>query len=114
MTENEFLDRQESRLRKELSQAAHRIETHLSRAIPVERAVREHPVVSLGAGAVGGVAAGLVVGKLLGARSAQVVLGSLRLAARPVLRGAGKRVIDALFGADPEPEVDDEAGTAGS
>ena len=97
MTEKEYLDRQESRLRSELAQAARRIETRLSRAIPIERAIRDHPVASLGAGAVGGIAAGLVVGKLLGARSAGVVLRSLRLAARPVVRGARNYAIDALL-----------------
>ena len=86
MTESDYLDRQESRLRGELAQAAQRIETHLNRAIPVERVVREHPVVSLGASAVGGVVAGLVVGKLLSADRAGAVLRSLRLVAQPMVR----------------------------
>jgi hypothetical protein len=106
MTESEYLDRQESRLRGELTRAAVRIEAHLNRALPVERVVREHPVVSMGASAVGGIVAGLVVGRLLNVDGAGALLRSLRLAARPMVwatvRGARSFAIDALSGSDSE------------
>jgi hypothetical protein len=97
MTESEFLDRQEARAREALTDSARRIETELSRSVPLERIVRDHPVLSLGAGAAGGVATGFLLGKLLGARGAGAVLGALRTLTRPAVRGFRKAAVDALL-----------------
>ena len=96
MTELQFLDRQEARTRGALIRSARRVEDELSRALPLERAVREHPVLSLGAGAAGGVVAGYLLGRLLSSRGSRVVLRSLRAAARPALRDARSALVDAL------------------
>jgi len=98
MTEKEYLDRQEARAREALNGSAQRIEGELEKIVPLEQIVREHPVLSLGAGAAGGVAAGFLVGKVLGTRAGSAVLGAVRTAARPGLLGLRRSVIDALFG----------------
>ena len=98
MTENEYLDRREERTREALAVSAQRIEAELSRAVPLEQIVRDHPVLSLGAGAAGGVAAGFLVGKVLGTRAGSAVLGAVRMAARPGLLGLRRSVIASLFG----------------
>jgi hypothetical protein len=98
MTENEYLDRREATTREALADSAQRIEAELSRAVPLEQIVRDHPVLSLGAGAAGGVAAGFLVGKVLGTRAGSAVLGAVRMAARPGLLGLRRSVIASLFG----------------
>jgi len=97
MTEREYLDRQEDRTREALTGSAQRIETELCRAAPLEEVVRDHPVLSLGAGAAGGVAAGYLLGTLLGSRTSRAVLGALRVAARPALRRIRTVALDALL-----------------
>lgn len=97
MTESEFLDRQEARAQKALADSAQRIETGLSRAVPLEQIVRDHPVLSLGAGAAGGVATGFLLGKLLGSRGSGAVLGALRTLAWPAVRRYRNAAIGALF-----------------
>jgi len=98
MTENEYLDRQEARMREALTDSAQRIEAELSRAVPLEQIVRDHPVLSLGAGAAGGVATGYLLEKVLGSRAGSAVLGVLRVAARPGLLRLRTTVIDGLSG----------------
>jgi len=98
MTENEYLDRQEATTREALTDSAQRIEAELSRAVPLEQIVRDHPMLSLGAGAAGGVAAGFLVGKVLGTRAGSAVLGAVRMAARPGLLALRRSVIASLFG----------------
>jgi hypothetical protein len=97
MNEIEYLDRQEATTREALTDSAQRIEAELSRALPVEQIVRDHPVLSLGAGAVGGLAAGFLVGKVLGTRAGSAVLGAVRMAARPGSVGLRRSVIASLF-----------------
>jgi hypothetical protein len=107
MTESEFLDRQEARTREALTESTRRIETELSRAVPVEQIVRDHPVLSLGAGAVGGVATGFLLGKLLGSRGSAAVLGALRTLAWPAVRQVRRAAVDALFGGAGKTESTD-------
>jgi hypothetical protein len=96
MTESEFLDRQEARAREALADSAHRIETELCRAVPLEQTVRDHPVLSLGAGAAGGVATGFLLGKLLGPRGSGAVLSALGTLAWPAVRRFRSAAIEDL------------------
>jgi len=98
MTERDYLDRQEARAREALNSSARRVESELSQVVPLERIVRDHPLLSLGAGAAGGVAAGYLLGTVLGPRAARAVLGALGVAARPALSRLKTTVIDELVG----------------
>ena len=101
MTEIEYLDGQEARARKALTDSARRIVTEFSRVVPLEQVVRDHPVLALGAGAAGGVATGFLLGRLLGSRGSAAVLGTLRTLAWPTVRRFRRAAVDALFASAP-------------
>jgi len=101
MTESEYLDRQEARSRRAISEAGARIEDELFRILPVERLVRDHPALSLGAGAAGGVVGGYLVGTVLGSKGTGALVRALRIAFAPQAQRLFGAVRDALLGPEP-------------